>query len=58
MFDDGWLSDLLQHRSAMLSDAAVAQRLATALAEHRPDVDARGIPTRTPASPFGLRNFV
>jgi hypothetical protein len=46
MFDDGWLSDLLQHRSALLTDAAVAQQLATTLAEHRPDVDARGIPTR------------
>jgi len=46
VFDDAWLSDLLQHRSGMLADALVAQDLAATLAEHQPDVDARGIATR------------
>jgi hypothetical protein len=46
MFDDAWLSDLLQHRAGRLVDAGVAQELAATLAEHHPAVDARGIATR------------
>jgi hypothetical protein len=46
VFDDAWLSDLLHQRSGMLADAVVAQELAATLAQHRPDVDARGIATR------------
>jgi hypothetical protein len=46
MFDDAWLTDLLRHRSALLTDTAVAQELAATLAERQPDVDARGIATR------------
>jgi hypothetical protein len=46
MFDDGWLTDLLRHRAAMLTDTGLSQELAATLAEHRPDVDAGGITTR------------
>jgi hypothetical protein len=41
MFDDAWLSDLLQDASGVLTDAGVAQELAATLAGHQPDVDAR-----------------
>jgi hypothetical protein len=46
MFDDAWVSDLLQHRSGMLADALVAQELADTLGEHHPEVDSGGIATR------------
>jgi hypothetical protein len=46
MFDDAWVSDLLQHRSGMLADALVAQELAETLGEHHPEVDSGGIATR------------
>ena len=47
VIDDAWLADLLQHRSGMLTDAGVAQELATALAGHRVAVDPGGLLTRT-----------
>ncbi|HEV7188051.1 MAG TPA: DUF2786 domain-containing protein [Blastococcus sp.] len=46
MFDDAWVSDLLQHRSGTLADALVTQELADMLGEHRPEVDSGGIATR------------
>jgi hypothetical protein len=46
VIDDAWLADLLEHRSGMLTDSAVAQELATTLAEHRVAVDAGGLLTR------------
>ena len=46
MFDDAWLSDLLQHRAGMLTDVGITHELAATLAEHQPTVDASGIVTR------------
>ncbi|WP_448626366.1 DUF2786 domain-containing protein [Geodermatophilus sp. URMC 64] len=46
MFDDAWLTDLLEHRTGLLTDAGVAQELGATLAAHHPDVDGRGIATR------------
>src|SRR4051794_24470656 len=46
MANDAWLSDLLQHRSFLLTDAGVAQELAATLAAHDPSIDGRGIATR------------
>ncbi|WP_166533016.1 DUF2786 domain-containing protein [Blastococcus xanthinilyticus] len=45
MIDDAWTADLLRHRSSLLTDAAVAQELAVALAAHDPTVDGGGIAT-------------
>jgi hypothetical protein len=47
VIDDAWLADLLQQRSSMLTDPGVAQQLASALAEHLPDIDANGLVTAT-----------
>jgi hypothetical protein len=47
VIDDAWLTDLLVHRSGMLTDPGVAQELADTLAEHRVAVDAGGLTTRT-----------
>jgi hypothetical protein len=47
VIDDDWLAELLHSRSSMLTDAGVAQELASALAEHLPDIDAGGRVTRT-----------
>ncbi|MGY1601440.1 DUF2786 domain-containing protein [Geodermatophilus sp. SYSU D00815] len=46
VFDDAWLTDLLRHRSGLLTDAGVAQELAATLAVHHPTVDGGGIATR------------
>jgi hypothetical protein len=43
VIDDAWLAELLERRT----DAASAAHLAPALAQHFPDLDARGLVTRT-----------
>lgn len=47
VIDHAWLADLLQHRSAMLTDAGVAQDLAATLAAHTFPIDGGGLATRT-----------
>ena len=47
VIDDAWLADLLQHRTDVLTDAALAQELATTLAGHHLPLDGAGRVTRT-----------
>ncbi|MGY2083394.1 DUF2786 domain-containing protein [Blastococcus sp. SYSU DS0539] len=47
VIDDAWLTDLLQHRSAMLTDPAVARELAATLAARALPVDGGGRTTRS-----------